>query len=149
MRFRKSIKILPGIKVNLSKTGLSTTVGAKGLSVNAGKKGTYFNTGIPGTGIYNRQKILGNSGSQSNSNNQSFAGDSSPVFFINTDKSKVTTALLCFFFGLIGIHRFYTGHSLIGVLQIFTFGGFGLWVIIDFILIITGNFKDSNGNFLV
>jgi len=59
MRFRKSIKIAPGLKVNVSKSGVSGTVGVKGASVNVGKNGAYLNTGIPGTGIYNREKISG------------------------------------------------------------------------------------------
>lgn len=57
MRFRKSIKICPGVKVNFSKSGVSTTLGGKGVSVNVGKKGTYLNTGIPGTVLYDRTKI--------------------------------------------------------------------------------------------
>jgi hypothetical protein len=63
MRFRKSIKIAPGIKLNLSKSGVSTTIGKKGLSVNVGERGTYLNTGIPGTGVYNRQRLDGTAGS--------------------------------------------------------------------------------------
>jgi hypothetical protein len=59
MRFRKSIKIAPGLKINLSKSGISTTIGSKGLSVNTGNRGTYLNTGIPGTGISSRTKIGG------------------------------------------------------------------------------------------
>jgi hypothetical protein len=59
MRFRKSIKIAPGLKLNLSKSGISSTFGGKGLSVNIGGKGAYLNTGIPGTGISNRTKIIG------------------------------------------------------------------------------------------
>ena len=57
MRFRKRIKILPGVTLNISKSGVSTTVGVKGLSVNMNKTGTYLNTGLPGTGIYDRKKI--------------------------------------------------------------------------------------------
>ena len=56
-RYRKRIKIAPGIHVNFSKSGVSTTIGPRGASVNIGKSGTYLNTGIPGTGLYNRQKI--------------------------------------------------------------------------------------------
>lgn len=63
MRFRKSIKICKGVKLNLSKSGISTTFGVKGLSVTAGPKGTYLNTGIPGTGIYDRQKFSSGSSS--------------------------------------------------------------------------------------
>ena len=59
MRFRKTIRIGKGIKLNLSKSGISTTIGIPGLSVNIGKKGTYLNTSIPGTGLYDRHKISG------------------------------------------------------------------------------------------
>ena len=56
-KFRKRIKIMPGVTVNLSKSVISTTVGAKGASVNMGKNGAYLHTGIPGTGIYDRQRL--------------------------------------------------------------------------------------------
>lgn len=48
--YRKRIKILPGVHMNLSKSGTSLSVGRRGASVNFGKKGTYMNVGIPGTG---------------------------------------------------------------------------------------------------
>jgi len=64
--FRKRVKIIPGVHLNLSKSGISTTIGVKGASINIGKKGTYLNTGIPGTGISHRQKISGGKGSNSN-----------------------------------------------------------------------------------
>ena len=62
-RYRKRIKIAPGVYINLSKSGVSTTIGTKGASVNIGKNGTYLNTGIPGTGLYNRRKLSGNNNS--------------------------------------------------------------------------------------
>lgn len=55
--YRKRISIAPGIKLNLSKKGISTTLGVPGSSINIGKSGTYLNTGIAGTGIYKRQKL--------------------------------------------------------------------------------------------
>ncbi|MBL4708427.1 MAG: DUF4236 domain-containing protein [Flavobacteriales bacterium] len=61
MRFRKRTKLFPGVYLNFSKSGISTTIGVPGLSVNVGEKGTYLNTGIPGTGLYDRQKIGGRS----------------------------------------------------------------------------------------
>jgi serine/threonine protein kinase len=64
-------------------------------------------------------------------------------------KSKTTAALLCFFLGWAGVHRFYVGKPWSGLAQLFTFGGFGIWWLIDFIMILTGNFKDSNGVLLV
>lgn len=59
MRFRKRIKICKGLSINLSKSGTSFTLGGKGASINVGSKGTFVNTSIPGTGVYNRQKIGG------------------------------------------------------------------------------------------
>jgi len=61
----------------------------------------------------------------------------------------LTTLLLCVFLGTLGIHRFYTGHIAIGVIQILTLGGCGIWTLVDLILIITGSFKDSTGKPLV
>jgi len=63
----------------------------------------------------------------------------------NTDNRYITTLLLCWFLGVLGVHRFYTGHTLIGVLQLITLGGCGIWTLIDFIIILLGNFKDSDG----
>lgn len=63
-RFRKSFKIAHGVRINLSKSGFSTTIGGKGASVNIGGNGTYLNTSIPGTGLYSREKISSGSTSQ-------------------------------------------------------------------------------------
>lgn len=59
--FRKRIKILPGVHMNISKSGTSWSVGPQGANVNFGKRGTYVTTAIPGTGIYSRTKVNGNS----------------------------------------------------------------------------------------
>lgn len=58
-RFRKRIRILPGIYLNLSKSGISTTIGGRGASINIGKTGAYLNTSIPGTGISRRDRLWG------------------------------------------------------------------------------------------
>ena len=62
-----------------------------------------------------------------------------------SDKQKIVAALLCWFLGSFGIHRFYLGHTGIGVIQILTFGGCGIWVLIDLIMILTGSLKDVDG----
>jgi TM2 domain-containing membrane protein YozV len=62
--------------------------------------------------------------------------------------TKQSTAVLCFFLGLGGAHRFYTGHVALGFLQAFTGGGCFIWTLIDFIMILTGNFKDAEGNYI-
>ncbi|MBM0238548.1 TM2 domain-containing protein [Micromonospora sp. ATA32] len=56
-------------------------------------------------------------------------------------QSWVVALLLCFFFGVIGVHRFYVGKVGTGVLQLVTFGGLGIWTLIDFILILVGSFR--------
>jgi len=61
-------------------------------------------------------------------------------------KSKLTAILLCIFLGGLGIHRFYLGYTLIGFIQLVTFGGFLIWAIIDFITIIAYSVKDAKGN---
>ena len=61
MRFRKSITICKGVRVNFSKSGPSLTVGGRGASVNVGGKGAFLNTSIPGTGLYDRVQIGGGS----------------------------------------------------------------------------------------
>jgi tetratricopeptide (TPR) repeat protein len=56
-RFRKSFQLLPGVRLNISKTGTSLTVGPKGASVTMGKQGTFLNLDLPGSGMYYRKKI--------------------------------------------------------------------------------------------
>ena len=61
------------------------------------------------------------------------------------DREWLVVLLLCFFLGIFGIHRFYTKHTTIGIVQLLTLGGCGIWALIDFILIVVGNYKDANG----
>ncbi len=64
------------------------------------------------------------------------------------DRSWIATLLLCFFFGFLGIHRFYTGNVVIGLIQMFSVGGCGLWAIIDFFMILFNSYRDANGHLL-
>lgn len=59
LRFRKSIKLAPGVRMNISGSGVSWTLGPRGASIGIGKRGTYLNSGIPGTGFYSRERIDG------------------------------------------------------------------------------------------
>ena len=64
---------------------------------------------------------------------------------IQDNNRWIITLMLCWFLGVFGVHRFYTGHTFIGIAQILTVGGCGIWVLIDFIIILSGSYKDSNG----
>ncbi len=58
-------------------------------------------------------------------------------------KSRLAALLLCWFFGMFGVHRFYVGKIGTGLLMIFTLGGLGIWACVDLILIIVGSFRDK------
>jgi TM2 domain-containing membrane protein YozV len=60
-------------------------------------------------------------------------------------QSRMVVLILCLFFGWLGMHRFYVGKWLTGLIQMFTLGGLFLWWAIDFLLIIFGSFKNSAG----
>lgn len=62
-----------------------------------------------------------------------------------SEKRILVAALLCFFFGWLGVHRFYAGKIGTGLLQLVTLGGFGIWWIIDLIVLATGTFRDGDG----
>ena len=57
-RFRRSVKLFPGVRLNFTRGGLSTTVGVPGASINIGKSGPYLNLGLPGTGLSYRERLL-------------------------------------------------------------------------------------------
>lgn len=66
----------------------------------------------------------------------------------STEKDKTTSLILCILGYVVqihGIHRFYTGHIGIGIIQLITWGGCGIWTLIDLIQIASGSFKDSDG----
>lgn len=63
-----------------------------------------------------------------------------------SSKSRLVALLLCLLVGCLGVHRFYVGKVGTGILIIVTFGGFfGIWVLIDLIMIIVGSFTDKDG----
>lgn len=63
-----------------------------------------------------------------------------------SNKSKSTTFLLCYFLGILGVHRFYLNKVLTGVLMLLTLGGLGIWWLVDSVLIAAGQMKDRQGN---
>jgi TM2 domain-containing membrane protein YozV len=66
-----------------------------------------------------------------------------------SSRSRLAALLLCFFLGVFGVHRFYVGKIGTGVAMIVTVGGLGIWILIDFIMIIVGGFTDIDGKFVL
>lgn len=64
------------------------------------------------------------------------------------NKSFLTTWLLSYFLGWLGADRFYLGYTGLGVLKLVTFGGCGIWALIDWILVWAGSMKASDGTAL-
>lgn len=60
----------------------------------------------------------------------------------------LTVLLLNFFLGCFGIHSFYVGKTGVGVAQLLTAGGCGIWALIDFIMIIVGSYRDGEGKII-
>ena len=58
---------------------------------------------------------------------------------------QLIALILVLLAGIIGIHRFYLGYIGIGIIQILTLGGCGIWTLIDMIRIITGDLQPKNG----
>ena len=61
------------------------------------------------------------------------------------NKSYLVTWALAQFLGTLGIDRFYLGKIGTGILKLITAGGFGIWALIDLIMVLTGNTRDKNG----
>lgn len=89
-RFRKSVTLLKGVKVNISKRGLSLTVGGRGHSLTFSKYGIYANASIPGTGIAYREKIAGGTTKQRKSSS-STRGYKAPSYRPSSDGRSLSS----------------------------------------------------------
>lgn len=65
-----------------------------------------------------------------------------------TQKTRTTALILWLLVGVFGGHRFYVGKVGTGLLWLFTFGLFGLGVLVDLVLILTGAFTTKRGEYL-
>jgi hypothetical protein len=101
IRFRRSIKLAPGVRMNFSGSGVSWTLGPRGASIGIGRRGTYLNSGIPGTGLYARERV-GQPDTTSQSHTSSFASvpikigvtDDGTVYFQDSDGNPLQEHLV-------------------------------------------------------
>lgn len=87
--------------------------------------------------------VINNNNTNTNSN-VNVANSSANI----SPKNKWAAFFLCLLLGALGVHRLYVGKIGTGLLWLFTCGIFGIGVIVDLIVILCGNFRDSNGYFL-
>jgi hypothetical protein len=57
LRFRRTVKLAPGVRLNITKLGISARMGPKGLGVTVGTSGTTVSAGIPGSGLHVSKKV--------------------------------------------------------------------------------------------
>lgn len=93
-RFRKRIRVMPGIYLNLGKNGVSTTIGPRGANINIGKGGAYLNTGIPEQ-AFQIEKLFGG---KSNTTNPSFSNNEQTLVEEPIAEQELTTSE-----GLVGL----------------------------------------------
>lgn len=63
-----------------------------------------------------------------------------------SERNRLIALVLCLLVGYLGIHRFYVGKWITGIIWLLTGGVAGLGVIFDFVMIVIGAFRDSEGN---
>lgn len=131
LKYRKSFKIAPGVKVNLSRKSAGVSIGGKygGMSFNT-KRGATARVSAPGTGLSYSTKIGGSSKKTVQHKKADNTNTATPVP-CSTPKNKWVSLFLCVFLGYLGIHKFYEGNNGMGIVYLFTLGLFGIGWIID------------------
>ncbi|MGH7539006.1 MAG: TM2 domain-containing protein [Gemmatimonadales bacterium] len=61
-----------------------------------------------------------------------------------SERSRSVALVLGFLGGVFGLHRFYVGRARSGALMAVTFGGLGLWWLYDMVMLVAGEFRDSD-----
>jgi hypothetical protein len=65
VRLRRSVRLFPGVRLNFSRSGVTTTVGVRGATMTLGGHGTHVNVGLPGTGLSYRTRLAPSSSARS------------------------------------------------------------------------------------
>ena len=158
LRYRKSIKLAPGVKLNVGTKSVGVSVGGKGFrkSINSNGRVT-TSVSIPGTGLSSiTTETLGKTSKKTTTGGRTSAHsntDSNIVYTtaapVTSAKSKKTALLSCIFGGWCGVHYFYVGRIGMGILYFLTVGLFCFGWFCDIYRIASGKFKDSHGSHLL
>jgi uncharacterized protein DUF4236 len=106
-RFRKSFKIAPGVRINLSKSGVSTSVGRRGATLNFSSKGTRATVGIPGSGLSASEMLTrSNRASEQNEMQEPGVEPDQPIGAL-TNAVVVVFKVAAFFFALYVVIRLF------------------------------------------
>ena len=114
-RWRKSFNVIPGVRINLSTSGVTTTVGGKYGRVNLSKKGASVGASIPNTGISYNKRL---SGTKSRLASKTINRENNMGI---RSTEQIIAAMLAFFLGTFGIHKFYTGRIVWGFIYLLFF----------------------------
>ncbi|ERT60770.1 DUF4236 domain-containing protein [Megasphaera vaginalis (ex Srinivasan et al. 2021)] len=127
-RFKRSIKILPGIRINFNKNSHSISIGPRGAKTTFSKNGVRKTIGLPGSGL-SYTTYTAYKGKKTNAN-QSLS-PASTLSSINTKVPQSRSLMLSYVLLVFGLHYFYLRKPLFGLLFLITVGGCGFWLIID------------------
>lgn len=94
-RFHRSVKILPGVRLNISKTGIGVSAGVRGFHVGRDARGkSYLSAGIPGTGISYRKTLQSKPGAPDHSVHQEHSPGSTARIWLGVAFAAIVAAIL-------------------------------------------------------
>lgn len=156
IRFRKSIKVAPGVRVNVGKKGVGVSVGGKGFTKSINSSGRVTTSmSVPGTGI----SYVSTKNMNSDKNKTSVKRTAAPAATYSSTTpaaapaaplncSRTVAGLLCVFLGYFGAHYFYARRWGMGLLYLCTVGLFGIGWLVDIFRIFAGHFRDKYGEII-
>lgn len=155
-RFRKSINLGGGFRVNLSKSGVGYSWGTKGVRFTKTAKGKKRTTlSVPGTGIsYVSEESSRKKTSTSHHKTRNVSSNSIVSTSGNSqnyiEKREPTMAwidfAICFFFGVLGVHKFREKKIGMGILYLFTCGLFGFGWLYDCVRYLIAAIKSQSNS---
>ena len=118
VRIRKSFNLFPGVKVNMSKGGMSITVGRKGLHLNFSKRGVRQTVGLPGSGISESSYIFKDKSEENKKETETETTEEGPKRkrAKRTVRERVSSPWGFFAFVFIALFFIYFGASAFGLL---------------------------------